>query len=97
MTYQFLDKTFLSAMNDIGRLGFEKYRDQSFHALRTAATGRSPNDPRTARKAICRHIQEHVAAYEDGTPHDVFQTLGHQMAAVAFNAMMEFYFAHLEE
>jgi hypothetical protein len=38
-----------------------------------------------------------VSRYEDGVKHDKFGTLKHQLAAAAFNAMMEFYFSRYEQ
>jgi hypothetical protein len=51
---------------------------------------------RTTTKAIAAHAREHFAQYQSHIPHDHFGTDKHQLAAVAFNAMMEFYFAGLE-
>jgi len=46
---------------------------------------------------IANHSWNHFAEYLAGLPHDHFHTRKHQLAAVAFNAMMEFYFAGLED
>lgn len=42
------------------------------------------------------HANEHFRMAINGEIHDHFKTRKHQLAAVAFNAMMEFYFAGLE-
>jgi hypothetical protein len=94
--YEFLDEDFLELMNDIGRYGAEKYGAESFHAR--AQTGdRSRSLKRTQKEAIMRHAREHTVAYENGIRHDKFDTLRHQLAAAAFNAMMEFYFSRHEQ
>jgi hypothetical protein len=51
---------------------------------------------RTQPDAICEHAEEHLFQYLRGVTHDHFGTKRHQLAAAAFNAMMEFYFAGLE-
>ena len=38
------------------------------------------------------HIAEHMRMYLAREPHDKFGTLKHQLAAIAYNAMMEFYY-----
>jgi hypothetical protein len=52
---------------------------------------------RTDSEVIANHSWNHFAEYLAGLPHDHFHTRKHQLAAVAFNAMMEFYFAGLED
>ena len=97
--YEFLNEAFLETMNDIGRYGNEKYGKESFHQ-RALKGDKSRGDLftcRTSSEAILDHAVGHVILYEDKAKHDHFGTLGHQLAAVAFNAMMEFYFAGLEE
>jgi hypothetical protein len=46
---------------------------------------------------LMNHAVTHISQYEDGYKHDHFNTLKHQLAAAAFNLMMEFHFAHLSE
>jgi hypothetical protein len=36
------------------------------------------------------HIYEHLRAFQAGEPHDRFGTVEHQLAAIAYNAMMEY-------
>jgi dCMP deaminase len=91
---EYLVPRFMEMMDDIGRYGFEKYKDASFHALRMH--GDRSRDDRLAPQAISDHIKDHVSMYLRGEKHDKFGTKGHQLAAVAFNAMMEFYFASLD-
>jgi hypothetical protein len=78
-------------MNDIGRYGHEKYgslpRVRSEHA----------KPERVTTEEIADHALNHFLAYLSGEPHDHFKTRKHQLAAVAFNAMMEFQFAGLED
>lgn len=97
MKYPFLNAKFLEAMNDIGSYGFHKYKRDSFH-WRQANGDRSRGGlDRTRPEAICQHAREHFEAYLRDEAHDHFNTRRHQLAAAAFNAMMEFYFAGLED
>lgn len=94
--YEFLSPAFLEAMNDIGRYGSEKYGTDSFQARRLKGdTSRSLR--RCEPQAIADHAREHFSMYLNHLPHDHFGTDKHQLAAVAFNAMMEFYFAGLDK
>lgn len=93
---QFLLPRFLEAMNDIGRYGFEKYGDFSFHVRAAKGDFSRGDHPRTTPEAIADHAAEHFNMHLFGVPHDHFGTRRHQLAAVAFNAMMEYYFAGLE-
>ena len=93
--FEFLETAFLEAMNDIGRYGAEKYGEQSFQR-RALRNDRSRNSARTASVVIEQHARRHFQEYVRGETHDHFKTRKHQLAAVAFNAMMEFYFEGLE-
>jgi len=88
--YEFLNPDFLALMNDIGRLGYEKYGDDI-----ATFTARKPG-ARWESTAVVKHVQEHLAAYLNGSPHDHFGTAKHQLAAAAFNCLLEFHFATLE-
>lgn len=97
--YEFLRVRFLEAMNDIGRYGEEKYGEQSFGARGKRgdySRGTGSVAERTTSEAIAEHAAEHFRMHLRGEKHDKFGTRRHQLAAVAFNAMMEFYFAGLE-
>jgi hypothetical protein len=94
-----LIESFLNAMDDIGLYGYQKYGTRSFE-YRMARGDKSRGDlvdSRTGSVAIAAHAKEHFDAYLAGELHDHFLTKKHQLAAVAFNAMMEYYFAGLEE
>jgi hypothetical protein len=52
---------------------------------------------RNESAVIGRHARDHFDMYLAGELHDRFNTRKHQLAAVAFNAMMEFYYASLED
>lgn len=95
MEHPFLIEDFLAAMNDIGRYGFEKYADRSFQARRERGDHSRGDMERTEPKVIQRHASEHFESYMRGEVHDHFGSRKHQLAAVAYNAMMEFYFADL--
>jgi hypothetical protein len=97
MKYEFLSEKFLEAMNDIGRYGFQKYGAESFQVRRLHGdTSRGALSDRCSTSAIGEHVREHYRLYMAQVPHDRFGTRKHQLAAAAFNAMMEFYFAGLE-
>lgn len=93
--FEFLNHNFLLAMNDIGRLGYEKYGPDSFHAKQQNWVGRGNMD-RNQSAAIAAHASGHFQEYLKSVPHDKFNTRIHQLAAVAFNAMMEAYFDGFE-
>lgn len=94
--YDFLNPAFLAAMNDIGRYGNDKYGSDSFHQRAKAGDKSRGNLSRCEPEVIAQHAQDHFAMHLRGEKHDHFHTRKHQLAAVAFNAMMEFYFADLE-
>lgn len=93
--YQHLLPEFLEAMNDIGKYGEEKYGPVSFQQ-RSQRGDRSRID-RTRPEENMAHANKHFVLGIIGVPHDHFGTRKHQLAAAAFNAMMEFYFAGPEE
>jgi hypothetical protein len=88
---EFLFQPFIELMNDIGRYGHDKYKENSFQSQ--AARGEVKRvAPRQLSEEIGQHAAEHFQMYLRGELHDKFNTRGHQLAAVAFNAMMEYYF-----
>jgi hypothetical protein len=87
--YPHLVRKFLRAMEEIGAYGEEKYREKSF-------TQNPVRYDRTSSDSIGTHISTHYAQYLRGELHDHFHTKRHQLAAIAFNAMMEFVLADLE-
>lgn len=93
--FDFLDPAFLAAMNDVGRYGFQKYGPDSFQARRTSGdTSRGPMR-RNEAAVIADHAREHFSQYLSHVAHDHFNDDLHQLAAVAFNAMMEAHYAGL--
>ena len=88
---RFLNEDFLKLMNDIGRLGHEKFGADAFEA-----TGGKRRIPRHQKEEIMRHAHRHLWLYEDGVPHDKLGTLEHQNAAAAFNCMLDFIFSQGE-
>jgi len=77
-------------MNEIGQYGEEKYKEKSFQ--------RNQNrDFRKSTAEIGNHIRQHYEDCRLGLLHDHFGTRRHQLAAVAYNAMMEFVLAGLEQ
>lgn len=87
---------FLQAMDEIGRYGAEKYGENSFQARRKKGDA-SRYMPRVQSQELMTHASQHQNEYLSGTLHDHFKTRKHQLAAAAFNAMMEFHFANLKE
>lgn len=88
--YEFLHAKFLEAMNDIGRYGKQKYGNDIAREMKRKDGKRWEPDH------IGAHASLHFNLYLEGEPHDHFDTKRHQLAAVAFNAMMEFCFAGLD-
>jgi hypothetical protein len=96
LTPHLLDE-FLMAMNDIGRYGEKKHGEQSFQVRRLKGDLSRGEGERCTPAQLALHANGHFAAYLRGERHDHFDSLRHQLAAVAFNAMMEFYFAGLAQ
>ena len=94
--YEFLDAAFLEVMNDIGRYGNDKYGADSFHQRAKNGDRSRGKLDRAKSEVIIQHSFDHGKAYLAGEKHDKFGTLKHQLGAEAFNAMMEFFFAGLE-
>jgi hypothetical protein len=93
--YKFLSPEFLKAMNDIGEYGYSKYGERSFQTRRTSGEP-LVRDSRTQSQAIADHARDHFSQYLSHETHDYFGDDIHQLAAVAFNAMMEVVFAGLD-
>jgi hypothetical protein len=93
---EFLSPEFLRAMNDIGRYGFEKYAERSFQARRMSGEP-LVRDGRTTSQTIADHAREHFSQYLSHEVHDHFNDDIHQLAAAAFNPMMEAVFAGLDK
>lgn len=91
-----LSKKFLEAMNDIGAYGHSKYGVDSFQHRRISGD-RSRWMDRVEPEYIQKHVNEHFAMHLRGEIHDHFNTRRHQLAAVAFNAMMEYCLSGLED
>jgi len=94
--FPFLIEEFMQAMNDIGKYGFEKYGKDSFQS-RVQIGDNSRYMNRVEAAVILAHAKEHIDSYLLKIPHDHFGDLKHQLAAVAFNAMMEFHFGKSEK
>lgn len=83
-----IDMSFVELMNDIGQHGVEKYKDESIvNKIKSGSTSRTP---RTRPRTIGQHASDHFLAYVNNIPHDYFHTKKHQLAASAFNVMMEY-------
>jgi hypothetical protein len=88
--YEFLNPDFLALVNDIGRLGHEKFGADAIES----SGDRTRKLPR--HQANMLHAYRHITAYEDGVKHDKLGTLQAQLAAAAFNCMLEFWFSQGE-
>ena len=86
--FEFLHEDFLILMNDIGRLGHEKFKADAFEA-----TGGVRRIPRHQKDAIVYHAREHITNYLLGVEHDKLGALKYHLAAAAFNIMLEFIFS----
>jgi hypothetical protein len=90
--YEFLNETFLQLMNDIGRIGHER-----FGADAIEVAGGKRKIERHQKNAILVHVAEHLVDYKLGIPHDKLGTLQAHLGAAAFNCMLEFVFSKGEE
>ena len=95
--YPHLIHEFLQAMDDIGAYGEEKYKFQSFQQRRLRGDKSRGTANRCSTSEIGEHVREHYRQYMARVPHDHFKTRKHQLAAAAFNCLMEFYFAGLSD
>jgi hypothetical protein len=94
--FSHLIHSFLEAMDEIGAYGARKYVSTDF--MERAKDGDySRIMDRNLPEHNIGHAREHGLDYLRHKKHDHFGTLKHQLAAVAFNAMMEYHFARLEE
>ena len=80
--YDAINPDFLKALARIGNYAAEKYGSWEQY---TAA--RLEGD-----KSCINHIYEHLRQYQLGEVHDKFGNLKMQLAAIAYNAMMEWYY-----
>ena len=78
-------------MNDIGRLGHEKFGADAFEV----AGGKRQID-RHKKAEILRHARQHLWRYQNGIPHKKFKSLQGHLAAAAFNVMLEYIFSQGE-
>lgn len=88
-------REFVKAMAEIERYGRQKHGEKSTQAR--IESGNYERWERITSQANGEHAKEHWEAYLRGERHDHFGTLKHQLAAVAFNALMEFRLARLED
>lgn len=92
MKYEFLNPDFLELMNDIGRLGHEKF---GADAIEVAGSKRKIERHQTDSNIY--HARGHLTNYLLGVPHDKLGTLQAHLAAAAFNCMIEYYFSQNEQ
>lgn len=80
--YHRLNWQFLKMMGMIAHYADEKYGHTEQYTL-----GRLEGD-----KSPLNHISEHMRQYITDEPHDRFGNRSFHLAAIAYNAMMEFYY-----
>lgn len=82
--YDILDPEFLEVMAKIGHYGAEKYEELNWHKSRL-----------TGEKGPVNHMYKHLGQYTRNKPYD-HKEIGEErkihLAAIAFNAMMEFWY-----
>src|ERR1019366_8141054 len=78
--FPFLHSDFLTLMNDIGRLGHEKFGADAFEVA-----GSKRQIRRHEKREIIFHAREHTHDYEAGLPHDKLGTLQAHLAAAALD------------
>lgn len=88
--YRTLSPRFLALMDEIGIYGLQKYGERS--TANRFAKGDFSRDERTKSRSFAEHAANHFGEYIDGIKHDKFNTREHQLAAAAFNAMLEYQF-----
>lgn len=82
--YEGLNWNFIKLMAEIANYACTKYGSAEQYTNGRLEGQRSP----------INHIAEHMRAYMAREQHDKFGDLDHQLAAIAYNAMMEFYYLH---
>lgn len=87
----FLHPKFIEAMNELGQYAHQKHGEDNL------LMGKERTRERHTSRSLQDHAANHFGQYLNGETHDHFGTRRHQLAAVAFNAMMEFHFAGLED
>jgi hypothetical protein len=93
--YPILIEGFLKAMQEIGFYGLERHGSRTFEA-QLAAGNELVRSHRTETSVLFDHAEAHMDAYGTREPHDYFGTQRHQLAAAAFNLMMEYAYAGLD-
>lgn len=90
-----INYNFIVTMQEVGDLGNAKYKENSVEG-RIARGDMTRFTERIYAREIIRHSCQHGNEYLDGIKHDVYKTRRHQLGAAAFNPMMEFSLAELE-
>lgn len=83
-----LNFEFICLMDDIGKLGRDKYAENAVE--NRVKRGDFSRSERIYTPEIARHAAAHFQEYMNGIRHDVYGTRKHQLAAAAFNPMIEF-------
>jgi hypothetical protein len=90
--YEFLNPDFLALMNNIGRLGHEKFGADCVEV----SGAKERQIPRHQKEEILAHARRHLWSYDYKRPHDKLSTTQAHLAAAAFNCMLEYIFSQGE-
>lgn len=80
--YDALVWDFVKALAEIAHYSADKYGDATNYQRSVLEGNKSPMN----------HVIEHYREYMEGIPHDHFGNVQMQLAAIAYNAMMEWYY-----
>lgn len=94
--YETLDPKFLEMMDQVGKYGRDKYGNQSFDVKAKNGTLSRDMD-RVKSHVIAQHAHDHMLDGVLKFPHDHFGNSEYNLAAAAFNAMMEFVYQQAEK
>lgn len=79
--YDLLVPQFIEALAMLGSYGANKYGDRNWEQSRL-----------TGGKGPVNHMYNHLVEFQMGTPHEFFGTSRGHLVAIAYNAMMEFFY-----
>lgn len=83
-----IDPEFIKLMEDLLELGLKKYKEESFQSK--LEKGDLKRTERLSTQGLMYHSAGHFMEVFENIPHDVFNDIEHQLAAVAINSYMEF-------
>lgn len=93
---EFLYSPFLDLMEDVSKLGKEQHGHKPCYVGPPWTPAERGSGERAQSAGFAEHAREHFNAYLRGELHEQFESLEHQLAAVAVNAMLEYFFLKQE-